>query len=136
MHIIPYLNFDGTCAEAFRYYEQALGGRIATIQTIGDTPMKDQHPPEHHGRVMHVRLEVGGQILMGSDSQPGHHAKPQGITVMLQVKDPADGARAFTALGEGGRVTMPFDKTFWSPGFGMLVDRYGIPWMVNCDPAA
>jgi PhnB protein len=133
MQINPYLNFDGTCAEAFRFYERVLGGRLEGIQTHGESPMAGQVPPEWNDRVIHARLVVDGQVLMGSDSPPGQHQKPQGLWISLNVARPDDAARIFHALAEGGTVTMPFEKTFWAAGFGMLVDRFGTPWMVNCE---
>jgi PhnB protein len=132
LQIQPYLNFDGSCAAAFRFYEKALGGNIVMLQAIGESPMKDQLPPETHGRVMHVHLEVGGGAILGADAQPGQYKAPASFSVSVQLADLDHARRVFTTLGEGGRETMAFQKTFWSPGFGMLVDRFGIPWMVNC----
>lgn len=134
MEVGPYLNFNGNCAEAFRFYEQCLGGQIVMMQKHGESPMKDHVAPEWQDRVLHVRLELGRQALMGSDTPPEHYQAPQGLFVSVSI-GAADAERIFRALAERGRVTMPFEKTFWSPGFGMLVDRFGIPWMVNTDPA-
>ena len=134
MEISPYLNFNGNCAAAFRFYEQCLGGKIVTMQTHGESPMKDQVPADWHDKVIHVRLVVGDNVLMGSDAPPAYYAAPQGLSVSLTVKE-ADAHRIFTALAEGGKVTMPFEKTFWSAGFGMCVDRFGTPWMVNSEHA-
>jgi PhnB protein len=97
--------------------------------------MKDQTPPEWHDKVLHVSLTVGKSALMGSDAGAQYYKAPQGFSVSLTLASPEEGHRIFTALGEGGQVTMPFQKTFWSPGFGALVDRFGQPWMVNCDVA-
>jgi len=133
MKINAYLNFDGQCAEAFRFYEEVLGGSIAFIQTHGDSPMRDQTPPEWHDRVMHVRLEVDGQVLMGSDYPPQYATKAQGFAVSIHVDEPEDAERVFAGLAEGGAVTMPLQKTFWAGRFGMLTDRFGTPWMVNCE---
>ena len=132
MQIHSYLLFDGTCGEAFRLYERVLGGKIDFIQTHGESPMGDQTPPELRDKVMHVHMTVGDQVLMGSDAPPGHFQKPQGFSVSLQVEDPADAERKFKALAEGGTINMPFGKTFFSKGFGMCVDQFGVPWMVNC----
>jgi PhnB protein len=90
-------------------------------------------PPDWHAKVMHVALTVNGAVLMGSDAPPTQFSQPQGISVSLSKLSVEAGARTFEALAEGGTITMPFEKTFWASGFGMLVDRYGIPWMVNCD---
>jgi len=132
MQIHTYLLFDGTCGEAFRLYERVLGGKIDFIQTNGESPMADQTPPELRDKVIHVHMTVGDQVLMGSDAPPEHFEKPQGFSVSLGIDDPAEAERVFNALAEGGQVTMPLGKTFWAERFGMLVDRYGTPWMVNC----
>ena len=92
--------------------------------------MADQAPPEHQGRIMHVRLDVGDQMLMGSDGIPGHFSKPQGFAVSLQVTA-SQAERIFEALSQGAEVDMPLQQTFWSPRFGMLRDRFGTPWMIN-----
>lgn len=135
MEFTPYLNFNGQCAEAFRFYEKTFGGRIEMMQTHGDSPMKDHVPSDWHDRVLHVRMLIGNQALMGSDAPPQHYEKPQGLYVSVNVPTAADARRVFTALADGGRVTMPFDRTFWSAGFGMVVDRFGTPWMVNAAEA-
>ena len=91
-----------------------------------------QIPPDYKKKIMHARLTIDGEVLMASDASPGHFQKPQGFSVSLQVEDPADAERSFKALAEGGSINMPFGKTFFSKGFGMCVDKFGIPWMVNC----
>lgn len=131
MELSPYLNFNGTCAEAFNVYAQVLGGRIESSQTFGDSPMKDNVPPEWRDKIIHTQLDLGSFKLLGSDAPPPHYAKPQGMGVCYTANDAAQGERIFKALAEGGTVTMPFQKTFWSPGFGMVTDRFGVPWMVN-----
>jgi PhnB protein len=134
MRMNPYLNFDGQCAEAFRFYEQVLGGTIESMMTHGESPIAGEVPSEWHDRILHARMVVDGQVLMASDSPPEYYAKPQGLYVSLQIDDSAQAARVFEALAKGGSVTMPFEKTFWAAGgFGMLVDRFGTPWMINCD---
>lgn len=132
MELSPYLIFNGQCAAAFKFYEQCLGGKIVMMQTHGETPARDHVPADWHDKVIHVRLVVGNFALMGSDAPPQHYAAPQGTHVSISV-GPADAERIFTALAEGGKITMPFEKTFWSPGFGMVVDRFGTPWMVNTE---
>jgi PhnB protein len=133
MNLSPYLNFNGTCAEAFKFYAQCFGGTIEFSQTFGESPMKDQAPADWQGKVMHATLRIGQQILHGSDTLPSQYATPQGISLSVGAVPPAEGERIFNALATGGTVGLPFQKTFWSPGFGMLVDRFGVPWMVNCD---
>jgi PhnB protein len=136
MQINPYLNFNGQCEEAFKFYERVLGGKITFQMTWGEMPGADQFPPETHSKIMHSSLNIGDQVIMGADSPPGHYQQPKGMNVSIHVKDVAEGERTFNALAENGKVTMPFEKTFWSPGFGMCVDQFGIPWMVNCEQAS
>lgn len=136
MKLIAYLNFDGTAEAAFRFYETCLGGKITAMIPHAGSPAEKFIAPEHAHRIMHTRLEVGDQTLMASDFMPGSVQKPQGFAVSINVKDPDEATRIFTALSEGASITMPIQETFWSPRFGMLTDRFGIPWMVNCEPAA
>ena len=134
MQINPYLTFNGNCAEAFKFYEQVLGGKILFSMTWGEMPGAAEHfPPETHSRIMHVNFKVGDQTLMGADSPPDKYQAPNGINVSIHPKDKTEGERIFNALSEGGDITMPFQETFWSKGFGMCVDRFGIPWMVNTE---
>jgi PhnB protein len=132
MELAPYLNFNGTCAEAFELYARVFGGTIVFKQTHGESPMKDHVPPHWHDKMMHMTLKVGGQTLMGSDAPPAHYQKPQGFGVSIAVPL-ADGQRIFDALAEKGAVSMPFQQTFWAKGFGMVTDQFGTPWMVNCE---
>lgn len=132
MNINPYLNFNGNCAEAFKFYAQALGGKIEGLMTFGQLPAEYPVSPETRDLVMHLTLVAEGQTLMGSDAPPGRYEKPQGLSVSLNISDLDRATRVFNALAEGGNVTMPFQKTFWARGFGMATDRFGIPWMVNC----
>jgi PhnB protein len=132
VQIVPYLNFDGNCAEAFRFYERVLGGRIEAILTHGDSPIAAQVPAEWADRVMHARLTVGDQVLLASDAPPGQYVTPRGMYVLLDVETAEEAERVFAALAEQGQVTMPIEPTFWAVRFGMCVDRFGIGWMVNC----
>ncbi|HEX6105935.1 MAG TPA: VOC family protein [Gemmatimonadales bacterium] len=135
MRFVPYLNFDGRCAEAFRFYERVLGGKIEGMITHGESPIAGEVPPEWHNLVLHACLVIGDQQLMASDSPPGQHVRPQGLWVSVHVDGVEEAERVFQALAEEGEVTMPIGETFWSPRFGMCVDRFGTPWMVNCVPA-
>ena len=136
MHLNSYLNFKGECEAAFKFYEKCLGGKIVGMMTHGESPMAGQVPPDWASKIMHARLVVGDQALMGSDAPPDRYQAPQGFYVSISVPTPTDADRVFNALAEQGTVQMPIQKTFWSARFGMLVDRFGIPWMVNCDQAA
>jgi PhnB protein len=131
MEVTAYLNFPGTCAEAFQFYERALGGKILMLQRFSETPMGADMPADWKDKVIHVRMAVAGGFLMGSDAPPQHFKPAQGFSVTVATDTKADGERVFNALAEGGTVTMPFQSTFWSAGFGALVDRFGTPWMVN-----
>ena len=141
MQFNPYLNFDGNCAEAFAFYARLFGGTIVHQSSFGEMPPGEGMPPipeSARSRIMHVHLQVKDQALMGSDAMPGAgeacaggYVKPQGLWVSIGVADTAEGQRVFKALADGGQVAMPFGKTFWSEGFGMVTDRFGTPWMVN-----
>jgi len=133
MELNPYLTFDGQCEAAFQFYERCLGGKIVTMMNHKDSPIADQVPADWGKRIMHARLTVGDSVLMGSDSPPEHYEEPKGFSVALQLKQPAEAERVFQALAEGGTVLMPIQQTFWATRFGMLVDRFAIPWMINCE---
>lgn len=131
-----YLCFDGNCAEAMRFYEQTLGGHIEMMLTLGESPMAAQTPPEAANRIMHASLVLDGRRLMGSDGMLGQpYETMKGFSMSLNYKTVDEAKPVFDALAAGGRVTMPLQKTFWSDAFGMLVDRFGTPWMFNTDPA-
>lgn len=133
MQLNPYLMFDGQCEAAFKFYEACLGGRIVAMVTHAESPMAGQTPPELRDKIMHARLVVGDTLLMGSDGQPGCQEEMKGFSVTIGVEDPAEAERIFHALEEGATVRMPMQETFWAKRFGMLVDRFGTPWMVNCE---
>jgi len=136
MEMSPYLIFNGQCVAAFKFYEQTLGGTITFLQTHGESPMKDNVPADWQDKVIHATLAVGDKVLMGSDAPPSHYTAPQGMSVSISGFVPSEGERIFKTLAEQGKVSMPFQKTFWSPGFGMLVDRFGTPWIINsAEPA-
>ena len=136
MQLNPYLLFSGQCEAAFKFYAQCLGGKIEAMMPHAGTPAEQHTPPEWKDKIMHACLSVDGQLLMGSDAPPQHFEQPKGFSVSLQIKDPAAGERIFNTLAEQGIVKMPFQQTFWAHRFGMLVDRFGIPWMINCEKAA
>jgi PhnB protein len=133
MELNPYLSFDGQCEAAFKFYERCLGGRIVAMMTYADSPMEEQTPSEWRNKIMHARLIVGDRILMGSDAPSDRYEPMKGFSVTLGIDDPKDAERIFHALSENGTVQMPIQKTFWAARFGMLVDQFGTPWMVNCE---
>jgi len=132
MKLNPYLFYDGNCEAAFKHYEAVLGAKIEVLLRNEEAPPDMPSPPERKKKIMHGRISIDGEVLMASDAPPDHFHKPQGFSVSLTFTDPAEAERKFTALCDGGSVNMPFGKTFFSRGFGMGTDRFGIPWMVNC----
>jgi PhnB protein len=133
MQVNPYLFYDGNCEAAFKYYAKVLGGEIEAMLPHEGTPAAEHTPVEWHKKIMHAKMTIDGEVLMASDAPPGHFNKPQGFSVSLQIGDPAEAEQKFHALAEGGVVTMPIAQTFWARRFGMCVDQFGIPWMVNCE---
>jgi PhnB protein len=140
MKIVTSLSFRGQCREAFEFYAKVLGGRLTAAFPYGDgMPGMEITDPAHKDWLMHAWLEVGDQALMGADMDlawaPNIDKPKNGFDVSLHSDDVAEARRWFEQLAEGGRQVMPFAETFWSPGFGALVDRFGIPWMVNTNAA-
>jgi PhnB protein len=133
--VIPYLHFNGNCAEAFAHYGKLMGGKVIMVSKYSDSPMANDMPAEMKDKIIHIHMQIGNTVLLGSDAPPQHFSKPQGFSVSVAVKTPAEADRVFAGLAEGGNIIMPIDKTFWSPRFGMCTDRFGIPWMVNCEQA-
>jgi PhnB protein len=130
--IDAYLVFDGNCAEAMRFYERTLGARLETLMTHAESPMAGETPPGSGDRILHARLMVDGRALMASDAPVGPpYEGMHGFSLSLTYTDLGVAHRVFEALAQGGRVTMPLQKVFWAEAFGMLVDRFGTPWMVN-----
>jgi PhnB protein len=128
--INPYLHYNGNCEAAFKYYEKALGGKIEMMLRYEDAPPEMPVSPGHKKLIMHGRISIDDAVVMASDSPPEHFHKPQGFSVSLSIADPTEAERKFKALCEGGSVNMAFTKTFFSKGFGMCTDQFGIPWMV------
>ncbi len=133
MRLSTHLSFDGTCREAFGFYERVLGGSILTMLTYRDSPMADQVPPDCGDRIIHATLKLGGFELMGADALPGRFEPQRGFQVVLQPEDPDEARRIFDLFAEGGEVMLPLQKTFWSPCFGALADRFGVPWEISCE---
>lgn len=141
MKIVTSLSFQGQCREAFEFYADVLGGKITAAMPYGDgppdMPITD---PKYKDWLMHCWLEAGDQALMGADMDtawgPNIDKPKNGFDVTLHTEDQAEAKRWFERLSEGGKAVMPFAETFWSPGFGSLVDKFGIPWMVNTIPGA
>jgi PhnB protein len=132
----PYLLFNGQCETAFKFYEQCLGGKIDAMMTHGESPMSQQVPSEWRNKIIHARMVVGDKVLMGSDAPPEHYEEPKGFSMSLSFKDSREAERVFHELAQNGKVRMPIQKTFWSVRFGMVIDRFGIPWMISSEQAA
>jgi PhnB protein len=130
MKIENYIFFTDQCREAMTFYAKALGGKIEAMMTYGDSPPGPHNTPEMANKVIHARLVAGDAVLMASDGPEAEMRK--GFAVAIQADTPAEVDRIFNALSEGGAVTMPVGETFFSKRFGMLTDKFGVPWMVNC----
>lgn len=139
MKIVTSLSFQGQCREAFEFYARVLGGTITAAMPYGDAPPEMPVAEDKKDWLMHCWMDVGDQSMMGADMDiewaPNIDKPKNGFDVTLHSEDKDEAQRWFEALSEGGRVVMPFAETFWSPGYGALVDRFGIPWMVNTRPA-
>ena len=133
MQVNPYLSFNGKCEAAFKFYEQVLGAQLGDIFRYAGTPMEHQVPTNWQDKVMHGSITVGGQVLMGGDVAPDRYEAPKGFSLSIHLKDASDAERIFRELSQGGQAVMPLEKTFWAERFGMVIDRFGIPWMINCE---
>ena len=133
MQLNPYLMFNGECEAAFKFYAKVLGGKIEAMFPHEGTPAEGHVPADWRKKIMHARMTVDDTVLMGSDAPPPHQEPMKGFSVSLNVKDPAEAERVFHALAEKGEVRMAIQETFWAQRFGMLVDQFGTPWMINCE---
>jgi len=133
MNINPYLHFDGTCAEAFAFYADVTGGKIGMRMTYGEGPPEIGATAETGHLMMHMQMTIGTSVLMGADTPPGRGTPAAGFAISLNLNDLAEAERVYGRLSEGGKVMMPLQKTFWARGFAMFTDRFGTPWMINCE---
>jgi PhnB protein len=136
MQLSPHLNFNGNCEAAFKFYEKSLGAKITFMMPHEGSPAAEQVSAEWRSKIMHATLTVDDCVLSGADLPPEHYQRPQGFSVTLGIKDPAEAERVFAALAENATIQMPLQETFWALRFGMLIDQFGIPWMINCGKAA
>jgi PhnB protein len=132
MQMNAYLSFNGECEAAFKFYEECLDGKIGEIFRYAGTPLAEQVPAEWQNKVMHGSLAIGDDVLMGGDVAPERYEKPKGFSLSLQMKSTTQAEHIFQLLAKDGTVVMPLQETFWAARFGMLVDRFGIPWLINC----
>ena len=136
MKLNPYLTFNGTCEQAFKAYAKILGGELVAMIPHEGTPAAEHVSTDWRKKIVHARLATDGTVLMGSDAPPDRYQPMQGFSVTLNIKEPAEAERVFNALADGGSVRMPLGETFWATKFGMVTDRFGTPWMINCERAA
>ncbi|HEV8215212.1 MAG TPA: VOC family protein [Gemmatimonadaceae bacterium] len=133
MEVTTYLTFKGDCEAAFGFYRQCLDGTLGGVFRYAGTPYADQVPADWQDKVMHASLTLGHQVLMGADVAPERYEAPKGFSLSLQMSRAADAERIFDQLSAGGTIKTPLEKTFWAERFGVLVDRFGITWLINCD---
>jgi PhnB protein len=132
IRISPHLCFNGDCRAAFEQYHRILGGTLKTMLTYGESPIAVHVSPQWYRRIVHATLEFENVELTGADLLPEDYRKPRGFFVTLGIEDVSRATSVFAALAEGGAIRVPFEPTFWSAGYGVLVDRFHIPWEVNC----
>lgn len=130
MHIQPYLFFDGRCEEALAFYKASIGAEVEMMMRWKDSPDKSMCTPDNADKVMHAQFKLGDTVVMGSDGRNTGNPKFEGFALTIGAKDEAEVDRLFNALADGGKVTMPLAKTFFSPRFGMLADKFGVNWML------
>lgn len=136
MQITPHLTFDGQCEEAFLEYQRILGGTITTLMKYGESPMASGIDSRWHQRIVHATLVLGEFELAGVDLPTPDYKKPQGFSVMLTIPDLHKSEFVFKELAKQGEIQMELQAVFWSPGFGVLVDRFGVSWEINCAAVA
>ena len=129
--VSPYVAFKGNCKQAIEFYKHALGAEVLFTQTVGESPMSDMGPAEN---IMHCTIKVGGStIMLCDDPRPGTAAGGGNISLAIGLNDTALAKQLFDNLAVDGSVTMPLDKTYWAEAFGMVTDKFGVKWMVNCE---
>jgi PhnB protein len=134
MRLSTHLVFDGQCEAAFKLYERCLGGRDLVLVTYASSPMAAEVPSGWGDKIVHASLTVGAAtVLSGADVVAESYERPAGFFVLLSVADAATAKRIFDELAEGGQIRMALRETFWSPTYGVLVDRFGIPWEISCE---
>ena len=133
MQLATYLGFPGQCEEAFKFYEGCFAAKLGPMFRYAGTEFASQVPPDWQDKVMHASVSFGETVIMACDDPPSRYHAPAGVSLSLQLSNVADAERIFGELSEGGNVTQPLETTFWAARFGAVTDRFGIPWIVNCD---
>ena len=131
MHV--YVGFNGQCEAAFKFYERCLGAKPGPMFRYEGSPMANTVPPEWQSKIMHASLTVGEQVLLGADLGPDKYEEPKGFSLSLQMTSAREADAVFRELAKEGRVLMPIEKTFWAERFGVVVDRFGVQWLINCE---
>ena len=132
MQVSVHLTFNGNCQEAMELYCKLMDGKILSITTFGETPAGQDVPDDWQGKVVHGTMSLGNIAVATADIPPERYQSSQGINMFIEIEDPDEASRVFARLAEGGEVQMPIQETFWAKRFGVVVDRFGIPWEVNC----
>jgi PhnB protein len=130
MHVQPYLNFDGRCDEALEFYKKAIGAKVGMLVRFKDSPEKSMCTPQNADKVMHSQFNIGDTIVMASDGRNSGKPNFSGIGLSITANNEAEADKLFNGLADGGQVQMPLGKTFFSPRFGMVADKFGVGWMV------
>ena len=133
MQITINLGFKGQCEAAFKLYEQCLGAEPGPILRYAGSPMANDVPADWQDKIMHGSVKLGDLVLMGGDVAPGRYEEPKGFALSIQITSIDDAERVFRELARDGRIVMPLETTFWAERFGQLVDRFGVPWLINCE---
>jgi PhnB protein len=137
MKINTYLHFkNGQCEDALRFYAKALDAKLTMLMRYGDAPESNACSKGMEQKIMHGRIEAGGNVLMASDAPPDRVGAPAGFSISLNVDTAEEADRLFAALSEKAQIHMPIGETFWATRFGMLQDQFGVPWMINCEKKA
>jgi PhnB protein len=133
MKVTPYLYFNGNCEDAFKFYEKCIHAKIQTMMTHESSPVGNMSGPEWAGKILHAALKLGDTLLFASDAPPDRYSKPGGFSVSLHVETIEEAERIFSELSKDGQVHMDLQETFWARRFAMFNDRFGTPWMINCE---
>lgn len=138
MRIEPRISlvFNGDCDEAFTLYQECFGATVTFRQTWGESPMVEGAPDDWRDKVLHATMNVGGTDISGGDVLPGAYERPQGFQIQLNLDDATAADRIFAKLADRGRITVPLQETYWAKRFGAVIDRFGIPWGINCGEGA
>ncbi|HVW07160.1 MAG TPA: VOC family protein [Bryobacteraceae bacterium] len=132
MSLCANLSFNGDCRKAFEFYAKCFAGTISFMGTYAGSPLESQFGPEMAEKIMHASLQLESGMLTGNDVRAADYRKPQGFSLLYSLNDVSRAETIFRELSEGGAVQMPMEKTFWAERFGVVIDRFGIPWAINC----